>query len=192
MRNLRTTRDFYFTPQYELVETPKDLNLEIRRNPDTQVAIFFGGKRTKPDCHYKYKTIERMDEAIATYINDRREVLTYKEEQKRLRKIQQEELAGKIEVGDVFCYSWGYEQTNVNFYQVTEKKTAKTMKVREISYNSVEECSWGSDYVVPVKDSFINEKEDTVRVNTYGGFKRSCGSASKTNFNDKHYRSWYA
>lgn len=34
-------------------------------------------------------------------------------------------------IGDVFYSSWGYDQTNVDFYEVV-RKTAKTVYVREI------------------------------------------------------------
>jgi hypothetical protein len=36
-----------------------------------------------------------------------------------------------IKVGDIFSSSWGYDQTNVNFYEVVSV-TARTVKVREI------------------------------------------------------------
>ncbi len=37
-----------------------------------------------------------------------------------------------ISVGDIFVSSWGYEQTNVTFYQVLSVHGKKTVTVREI------------------------------------------------------------
>jgi hypothetical protein len=37
-----------------------------------------------------------------------------------------------VSVGDVFVSSWGYEQTNVTFYQVLSVHGKKTVTVREI------------------------------------------------------------
>lgn len=37
----------------------------------------------------------------------------------------------RIEIGTILSYSWGYEQTNVDFFQVV-KVTAKTVQIREI------------------------------------------------------------
>jgi hypothetical protein len=36
-----------------------------------------------------------------------------------------------IQIGDIFCASWGYDQTNVDFYEVV-RKTAKMIELREI------------------------------------------------------------
>lgn len=36
-----------------------------------------------------------------------------------------------IEVGDIFSSSWGYDQTNVDFFEVV-RKTAKMIELREI------------------------------------------------------------
>jgi hypothetical protein len=33
-------------------------------------------------------------------------------------------------VGDLFCSSWGYDQTNIDFYQVTAAISANTVEVR--------------------------------------------------------------
>ncbi len=36
-----------------------------------------------------------------------------------------------IQIGDLFSSSWGYDQTNVDFYEVV-RKTAKMIELREI------------------------------------------------------------
>lgn len=41
--------------------------------------------------------------------------------------------ADGVRVGDIFYVSWGYEQTNVDFYQVVALKGKKTAVVREIA-----------------------------------------------------------
>ncbi|MGO0395287.1 hypothetical protein ACTMMD_09570 [Escherichia coli] len=41
-----------------------------------------------------------------------------------------------VSVGDIFVSSWGYEQTNVTFYQVLSVHGKKTVTVREIRANS--------------------------------------------------------
>lgn len=39
---------------------------------------------------------------------------------------------GSVSVNDVFVSSWGWEQTNVNFYQVISIHGKKTVVIREI------------------------------------------------------------
>lgn len=69
-----------------------------------------------------------------------------------------------IKINDVFCSSWGYEQTNVNFYQVVGIKGAKTVLLKEIdSCRSVDDSWQGT--AKAVLNKFINERIYTKRVN---------------------------
>ncbi|HCB5058448.1 TPA: hypothetical protein M0F96_004014 [Salmonella enterica subsp. enterica serovar Paratyphi C] len=43
---------------------------------------------------------------------------------------------GTVSVGDIFVASWGYEQTNVSFYQVISLHGKTTVTVREICANT--------------------------------------------------------
>jgi hypothetical protein len=52
-----------------------------------------------------------------------------------------------IEIGDIFYSSWGYDQTNIDFYKVI-KKTAKMIEIREIGQVYMESNSSMSEYVV--------------------------------------------
>ncbi|WP_083698587.1 hypothetical protein [Alkanindiges hydrocarboniclasticus] len=67
------------------------------------------------------------------------------------------------QLGDIFYKSWGYDQTNVNFYQVTGKKGRVTLLLRELAKDTryIESMS---GYSSPIKDNFIDEPEFSVRV----------------------------
>ncbi|AYQ14532.1 hypothetical protein EB670_24360 (plasmid) [Escherichia coli] len=63
-----------------------------------------------------------------------------------------------VSVGDIFVSSWGYEQTNVTFYQVLSVHGKKTVTVREIRANS----EYGNDsnllivfYIQIMPDDFV-------------------------------------
>jgi hypothetical protein len=58
-----------------------------------------------------------------------------------------------LQVGDVYASCWGYEQTNVNFYQVI-KVTAKTVTVREIEARLHETTGYMSRTVMPLRGAF--------------------------------------
>ncbi|EDJ7683689.1 hypothetical protein CH200_21630 [Salmonella enterica subsp. enterica serovar Kentucky] len=63
---------------------------------------------------------------------------------------------GTVSVGDVFASSWGYEQTNVNFYQVVSTHGKKTVTVREIrAATHLTDSMVG--YKIPVLDDFTGE-----------------------------------
>ena len=71
----------------------------------------------------------------------------------------------EIKVGDVFSSSFGYEQTNVCFYQVIGFR-GKMVQVRRIESEKVYEASM-SGKCRPVKDSFIKEEVHTKKLQYY-------------------------
>lgn len=100
-----------------------------------------------------------------------------------------------FEIGDILYTSWGYDQTNVEFFQVVGK-TAKTIKVREIRAD-VKETGFMCGHSMPVKDDFQDRpwygngrSEFTVqcrrymRSPLYGGLWKWDG--------EPKYTSWYA
>lgn len=63
-----------------------------------------------------------------------------------------------VKVGDVFVMSWGYDQTNVDFFQVVEIKGAQMVKIREIAQRVTDRESAGmSEYVRPSVGSFLSK-----------------------------------
>ena len=59
-----------------------------------------------------------------------------------------------INIGDIFVSSWGYDQTNIDFYQVIAK-TAKMVTLRMIKKERVSEPHSMGAYVMPLKDQFL-------------------------------------
>lgn len=85
-----------------------------------------------------------------------------------------------VKVGDVFYASWGYEQTNNNFFQVVELVGESSVRVREVSpiiKDTRQATSMSADYTYdlsgvldPVSFSvFIkdNERGDLKRLKSY-------------------------
>ena len=54
--------------------------------------------------------------------------------------------------GDILVSSWGYEQTNVTFYEVV-KATAKTVTVREVEQFRADSGNM-TGYVMPIKGCY--------------------------------------
>lgn len=146
----------------------------------------------KNEFHYRFQTAERMMEYVENFIENHVKRLQWREEEKQNRKIKAELLAAQVKVGDLFVDSWGYEQTQVDLYQVVAKPTAKTVIVREIACETVE----GSEGMMcrnvrAVPNAFIGE-EIKKRLDNYGGFKTSSFSCARpTTAEATHYNSWY-
>lgn len=83
-----------------------------------------------------------------------------------------------VKVGDIFVSSWGYEQTNVDFYQVIALVGKHSVRVREVAPEIINEeaCSSMScdreykmtnELLPPVRSIFIKDQEngDLKRIN---------------------------
>jgi len=87
----------------------------------------------------------------------RTEHRTIKEERKRRREEAKKNFKNPYKVGDILEHSWGYDQTNTDFYQVVEAKKASVV-LRPIANKTVEGSEgFMSKMVLPVKDSFLEK-----------------------------------
>lgn len=67
-----------------------------------------------------------------------------------------------VRVGDLFYGSWGYEQTNVDFFQVVALRGKHTAVLRRIAGEYIGGFSWMGN-VRPCRDAFTGPEEYTVR-----------------------------
>jgi hypothetical protein len=75
----------------------------------------------------------------------------------------------EVAVGDIFYSSWGYDQTNVDFYQVI-KRTATTVTVAEIRSKIVGGQGGPSEKVMPMVGSFdARGKKGRKKLKEYDG-----------------------
>jgi hypothetical protein len=145
----------------------------------------------KVEFHYIFGTVERMFEYCANHLESLARAEEYKAERKAKRAAERAAAKESVKEGDIFVASWGWEQTNVDAYQVVEKKGA-TVTLREIGLTSVEGSEgFMSDRVVPVKDCFIGE-EFKKRITGRGIKISDCQYASPMGDREDFYRSWYA
>ena len=61
-----------------------------------------------------------------------------------------------LKLGDILYSSWGYDQTNIDFYQVTRVLKA-SVEIRRISSKQGPEDGFMTASVTPVKDYFVGE-----------------------------------
>lgn len=95
-----------------------------------------------------------------------------------------------IEPGTIFYSSWGYEQTNVNFFQVTEVK-AKKVFVREICRDLESDGQLSmSGKVTARKDDFLDEKTYQLGITNYG-YRVDRMDVYLDKPGQSHYCSWY-
>lgn len=99
-----------------------------------------------------------------------------KESEERRRR--EREAAASVAVGDVFVTSWGYEQTNVDYFEVVEKH-GQYVTVRPIASRTVEDTGWMQRTVEAVPGSYLDrcaliDDAPTARRKVRGTAERPC------------------
>jgi hypothetical protein len=84
----------------------------------------YRGLNLKPAMHYRYSSKERRDTAAMDWYKHELEQLTYKKKTTQARTLA---------VDDVLYTSWGHDQTNINFYQITKLVGKMSVVIQEIS-----------------------------------------------------------
>jgi hypothetical protein len=79
------------------------------------------------------------------------------------RKAQPTQNIHGVHVGDIFYTTWGYEQTNVEFFQVVELKGKQTAIIREIHAEITRHTAYMSGEKRPLRDNWASDKMHTVR-----------------------------
>ena len=127
-------------------------NTPLKGPVTVYMGIAFAGKANKPLWHYfLFKTPESRQKMIDETVASRKGTLQRKQEEMQKKK----DFVHGIKVGDIFSSSWGYDQTNVDFFQCVDVK-GKMVVVREIS-SKLSHSDRGADYVVAAPNHFTGE-----------------------------------
>lgn len=129
--------------------TPQGLDIWTWEDGSTYRGIAFKGKQSKPLWNLRFRSIAEQEKTIQSAVDSATARI---QSQQSLRDERKNNVHGLVE-GDILWSSWGYEQTNINFYQVLSA-VGKSIVVREISLNVIRSDGSGSDYVVPDVGSF--------------------------------------
>lgn len=150
----------------------------------------------KAISHYRYNSFEQMVNSINTLLKN----IKYKEDKQEAKKKAKQNFENPYKVGDILYDSWGYEQTNVSFYQIV-KVSDKSVWIRKIGEEQVETDEFGpfGGRKKPIKDKFVSDEIIRKPVNIYLSnsgepvpyLRSTHGSLSKYDKGDKGiYYSW--
>ncbi len=106
-------------------------------------AMAFAGRRSKPDWRFRFRDDQQREYRVHKWLEGLRE----RETQKTERQKQRTQPHG-FRPGQLFYISWGYDQTNIDYYMLTETRGKTQGYVVPISQKTVR-SSTGADYVAP-------------------------------------------
>lgn len=176
----------------EKLENTKDF--EIKENEILKgVEVYF---KEKPD----YETIKKLKnlgfrwnfKKLCWYI--KKSLLENKD------KVENKNILG-VKVGDVFCSSWGYEQTNLSFYVVTKLKGSQFVYLKECYLDKSYEKYDG--YNGMARDVAFDTKKVHIKDDTKEILKKVKGTKenpyivienyeiARKYYGEKLYESWY-
>ncbi len=83
--------------------------------------------------------------------------LSYKEQRKQAKQEARKRFQNPYKVGDIVHHSWGYDQTNCDFYQVVEVKPASVV-LRKIGAKTVPGSEgFMCESLMPEKGAFLEK-----------------------------------
>lgn len=125
------TRDYFKISKYTPVLIDEALGVELyEHHTETKTyTMGFSGKRQKPDFHFSFAAYDSAQQHAAKWFAAIEKAQTEKTERRARAKAE----AQILKVGDVLRSMWGYDQTNVDFYEVVELVGKCSVKIREIA-----------------------------------------------------------
>lgn len=154
-----------FVPEgYVLLAQDEALGIEVFGDPERNVARGFSGRRNRADFAYRFNNAERMNAYIAEYVAG----IAAQRERAAARRAERVAAARNavVNVGDIFRASWGYDQTNIDYFQVVAVR-GQMMDVREIGCLSEGNGLPDQGVCVPAPNCFRGEAR-RVRIQAYG------------------------
>ena len=184
-----------FKPEVEWLDTQYYLKLEKHRE------VYFVAIKNKLSNYTSLYTDKDLNRSCV--IKRAFDFYTEHKAKKRIRKKdqcakQQEdrnafraELIRCLETTRILTCSWGYDQTQVEYYFLHEVLNCEVI-IEEIGSTSVKETSWASDQVIPNKAAAFTGTLIKKRIGSYGVRINSSINLRPDFTIEPRHRSWYA
>jgi hypothetical protein len=129
-------------------------------------CVGFLGASQKPAIFYTYRTEESRNAAVRTLFAQAADMTARKVKARQEKAGARARTIG-LEVGDVLRSSWGYEQTNIDYYEVTALVGSQMVEVRKIGCQSEDSAAYMQGQSVPAPGAYIGAAK-RYRVSEYG------------------------
>ena len=175
--------------------------LNVYESAGKPYAIAFGGTAGRHRFHYGFRSEDQRNAEIVRFKASVEGAI----ERKTTRMTERKAAGHGLAVGQILVSSWGYDQTNVDFYIVTRLAGRKSVYLRKLAQNTVEITGWAQEQVSPLFLEMV-DGEPVMRPNPVGDefrafaingcvsfprySKHGYGSASKWSGTPKHSSSY--
>jgi hypothetical protein len=153
-------------------------------------AVAFHGKAGKSDWRHRFPNNEQRDKKIASFIDGRKIRAEAMAERRALQKAPH-----TMQIGDILYSSWGYDQTNIDYYEVVGV-TKKCVKIRSIESDIFGRDEWGQSgkcrpapgkFKGQIQNKLVQNVEDRVylKIASYA-FAYPCEADASHNWDSSH------
>ena len=149
MREFDTKKEAERSPDFK-IETYKNYEFQTwttkmgKDAVEKPVLRVYRGESGKPVSQYYYSTETHRQDTI----DGHKKSADNDEKRKAERKAARQNLVNPYQVGDILNSSWGYDQTNVDFYEVVGV-TDKSVRLEKIGNRTIDDQGAGGLSVVP-------------------------------------------
>lgn len=178
-------RSFYIPKQFKLHIFKYELGIDIYvydrvvAGRTQYCATGWNGKRQEKPVLYAFFYTEKAREVAVTHLIQATAQHKVASQERR----QSQNVAHTFAVGDILSGSWGYEQTNVEFYQVVEVPSANYVMIRELAHVSSGETGYMTGTCMPDPGNYVGEairrkvNQGSVKINSSVYLSTWTGSA---------------
>lgn len=153
--------------------TPKGLDIYTYERSGKLAAVAFQGRSQKPLWQFSYNNEARRKQRIDDTVKSYQASQKGKADASAAKKA----FTHEYKVGDILVSSWGYDQTNVDFYQVIKVPSGKSIVIQKVGKKIVKDLGH-TVHVVPAPNAFASgSKAKTVRVSVRHSVKISGSNA---------------
>lgn len=161
----------------------------LYKSDDMNIIKIYTGKRSKPDLYKSYTSPEQANKWVQVKIKRESDHLEWKKAEREKDAAKKAENIAGIKIGDIYYTSWGYDQTNLDFYKVLRRVGKASVEVIKIgSKLDKATSSMAGRYKPDPTKEFGSPMK--VRV-TRSGLKIGRQTAWVTDVNSSHYASSY-
>lgn len=144
------------------------------------------GKKKKPVRFYRFGVESLMIESLNDFVNMYQRIADESAAQRQKEK----SFIHDLKVGDILYSSWGWEQTNIDFYQVITLRGKKSIVVKPINADRVYDNLSMTGTKTPRLNDFSSDETKTGVFTLYGLKIESYARAVKWDGEPKSYSSY--
>ena len=145
---------------------PDGLNVAVYEGQSTgsgkYLAIGYIGKQSKSTFHYAFGTEEKRRAHVEGFIAGQMKVAGIKAGWKAERN-----QPNMLKVGDILVWTWGYDQTNKDFFEVTAVHGVM-IEMRGIGQEETKSTGWMTGDVMPTVGAFLTDAPVQTKRVIYG------------------------